>query len=153
MPIRYRKKTRKLRGRKTAGYGSKKKHRGKGSSGGKGWGGSTKNKRSYVYVYAPDHFGHKGFRPPYGEAADVVINVDAACRLAEKLGVKELDLGEQGYTKLLGRGKAEKAVTIKVKRASASAIEAVKKAGGNVIVEQVSEKKEAKQVKDEKEEE
>ena len=55
------KKVQKMRGSKTHGYGAKKKHRGKGSKGGKGYGGSTKHNRTYIYAYEPEHFGHKGF--------------------------------------------------------------------------------------------
>ncbi|UZE93650.1 MAG: uL15 family ribosomal protein [Candidatus Pacearchaeota archaeon] len=53
-----------LRGRRSCGYGARKKHRGKGSKGGKGMAGTGKRagqKRTWVLKYDPDHFGKRGF--------------------------------------------------------------------------------------------
>jgi large subunit ribosomal protein L15 len=133
------KRIRQMRGQGGAGYGGKKKHRGKGSRGGKGWAGSTKHRRSYVYKYAPDHFGYKGFRPPQPKE-NVAINLDGVEKLAS--GKSEINLTELGYTKLLSRGKLSKPLTITVARASAGAIEAVKAAKGKLILEEVSEEDE-----------
>lgn len=126
---------RQMRGQGGAGYGGKKKHRGKGSHGGKGWAGSTKHKRSYVYKYAPHHFGYRGFKPPAAVLTeDVVINLDDVDKFAEKSGKKEIDLSALGYTKLLGRGKLSRPLEIKVARASKGAAAAVKASGGKLIV-------------------
>ncbi len=129
MPPRFRKKITRQRGQRWHGWGAKKKHRGKGSRGGKGWGGSTKHKRSYVYTYAPDHFGYKGFHSlkKRGKA----INVGDL----EKLGKKEIDLNEMGYEKLLSKGKVSSALTIKVSKFSAKAKEKIEAAGGKIISE------------------
>ena len=127
------KRIRQMRGQGGAGYGGKKRHRGKGSQGGKGWAGSTKHKRSYVYKYALAHFGYKGFRPPQFRV-EVALNLDDAEKLSNKIGKTELDLTELGYTKLLGRGKLTKPLAIKIARASASAKEAVESAGGKLLL-------------------
>ena len=118
-----------------SGYGGKKKHRGKGSRGGKGWAGSSKHRRSYIYSYKPDHFGYRGFRPPSAVITeDVVINLESVEEIANKTGRTELDLNALGYTKLLGRGAISKPLTIKIARASESAQAAVEKAGGKLIL-------------------
>jgi large subunit ribosomal protein L15 len=57
-----RKKAVKMRGSKTHGYGSKKKHRGGGSRGGKGFAGSFKHKKVFLKKYHPDHFRKKKFK-------------------------------------------------------------------------------------------
>ena len=138
------KRIRQMRGQGGAGYGGKKKHRGKGSQGGKGWAGSTKHKRSYVYNYAPYHFGYKGFRPPTAVLTeDVILNLDDVEKIVAKEGKKEIDLTAMGYTKLLGRGKLAKPLAIKIARASAAAKEAVESAGGKLILEEIAEEKEA----------
>ncbi|MEM4318552.1 MAG: uL15 family ribosomal protein [Candidatus Pacearchaeota archaeon] len=54
-----------LRGRRTCGYGSRKKHRGKGSKGGKGMAGTGKRagqKLTYVYRYYGKYLGRYGFK-------------------------------------------------------------------------------------------
>lgn len=132
-----------MRGQGGAGYGGKKKHRGKGSRGGKGWAGSTKHRRSYVYKYAPEHLGYKGFRPPAAVITeDVIINLEDLERLAAKTGKTELDLTALGYTKLLGRGRLSRPLTIRIASASASAKAAVEKAGGKMMLAAAEEKKE-----------
>ncbi len=53
-----------LRGRRSCGYGARKKHRGKGSKGGKGMAGTGKRagqKRTWVFKYEPDYLGKRGF--------------------------------------------------------------------------------------------
>lgn len=131
------KRIRQMRGQGGAGYGGKKKHRGKGSRGGKGWAGSTKHRRSYIYKYAPDHLGYRGFRPPTAVLSEeVILNLDDVEAIAMKTGKAELDLTTMGYTKLLGRGKLSKPLTIKIACASARAVEAVKSAGGKLVLEE-----------------
>jgi large subunit ribosomal protein L15 len=121
------KKTQQMRGSKTHGYGAKKKHRGKGSRGGKGYGGSTKHNRSYVYAKEPWHFGHKGFHSLKKKA--VVVNI----RDLEKLSKgSEVDLTALGYTKLLSAGEVTTALKVKIKKASKKAKEKIEKAGGSV---------------------
>lgn len=49
-------------------------------------------------------------------------------------GKVTLDLNELGYEKLLGAGRVDAVVTIKVKKASKSAKEKITEAGGEVLV-------------------
>ena len=125
------KKTQKMRGSKTHGYGAKKKHRGKGSRGGKGYAGSHKHKYSYITTYEPEHFGYKGFHSL--KKKDVIINISDIEKLAK--GKKELDLNEMGFTKLLSDGKISKALTIKIRKFSKKAKEKIEKEGGKIISE------------------
>jgi large subunit ribosomal protein L15 len=122
------KKTQKMRGSKTHGYGAKKKHRGKGSKGGCGYGGSTKHNRSYIYAKEPWHFGHKGFHSL--RKKDVAVNIRDLEKLSK--GKSELDLTAMGYTKLLSAGDISKPLKIKIKKASKKAKEKIEKAGGSV---------------------
>lgn len=122
------KKVHKMRGYKR-GFGSKKKHRGKGSKGGKGYGGSTKHKRSYIYAYEPDHFGYKGFHSL--RKKDVIINIKDLEKISKESN--ELNLNEMGFTKLLSDGEVSKAVTTKIKKFSKKAKEKIEKAGGKII--------------------
>ncbi|MEM2955643.1 MAG: 50S ribosomal protein L15, partial [Nitrososphaerales archaeon] len=63
MPTRLRK-TRKLRGSRTVGYGQVGQHRKSGSRGGKGKAGLHKHKWSWTVKYAPNYFGRDEFKPP-----------------------------------------------------------------------------------------
>ena len=70
-----------------------------------------------------------------------VINVGALELVTEKFpveGRKEksvLDLESLGYTKLLGTGKITKPLVVKVASCSKTAVEKIKKAGGQVLTE------------------
>jgi len=62
---RKRSKRSRIRGRRTCGYGARKKHRGKGSKGGKGLAGTGKkagHKRTYLLRYGIKALGKKGFK-------------------------------------------------------------------------------------------
>lgn len=135
MVVRFRKKNRAMRGSMTHGWGAKKKHRGKGSKGGKGYGGSTKHKRSYIYAKEPDHFGKRGFFAL--KKKDKTINVGEL----EKIGGNEIDLKAMGYDKLLSKGNMTMPLSIKVKRASKKAKEKIEKAGGKLFLDKVVDKK------------
>ena len=129
MPPRFRKKITRQRGGKWHGWGAKKKHRGKGSRGGKGYGGSSKHKRSYIYTYEPGHFGHKGFHSfkKKGKA----VNVGDL----EKFGKGEINLTELGYEKLLSKGIVSSPLIIKVSKFSQRAKEKIEAAGGKISSE------------------
>ena len=107
------KKTQKMRGSKTHGYGSKKKHRGKGSRGGKGYAGSHKHKYSYIVKYEPNHFGSKGFHSL--KKRGKFINIKDLERLAKG---SEIDLTAIGIDKLLSAGEIKRPLAIKVKKYS-----------------------------------
>jgi len=134
MVMRFRKKSRKMRGKKTHGYGSKKKHRGKGSRGGKGYAGSHKHKWTYILKYEPDHFGKHGFVSK--KKKERVINVGELEKLVNKLGLNTqevIDLEALGYTKLLGSGSIDIPLKIKVRSYSQRAAEKIGSAGGEII--------------------
>ncbi len=95
--------------------------------------GLHKHKWSYMVKYAPDHFGSNKWHPPHPATTDRWVNVYELEKIAAAESV--VDLGAMGYDKLLGQGTISKALTVKVPRASASAIGKVKAAGGNVTVE------------------
>lgn len=128
-------KTKKGRGHRTHGRG-RKHGRGKGLRGGKGNAGLHKHRflttvkleKAGVLV-----FGHRGFKRPTGTVfADATINVgELDLRFA---GKTTLDLGEHGYTKLLGAGAVRAPFQVTVEAASGGAVEKIKAAGGNVTM-------------------
>ena len=128
MVVRFGAKIKKRRGKRWHGFGSKKKHRGKGSRGGKGFAGSAKHRWSYITTYKPDHFSGKGFfslKKKYKE-----INIDQLVKLTGNK--KDIDLSTHGYSKLLGRGEISKAINVKVESFTTSAKEKIEAAGGTV---------------------
>ena len=118
-------KTNKMRGGKSNGYGSKKKHRGGGSRGGKGYGGLSKHKRSFVYSKKKDHFGKKGF---YSGKKEKAINVGDLSKFKEKM----INLKKMKYDKLLGNGEVDNKLIIIINKFSKSAKEKIEKAGGEI---------------------
>ncbi|MEM5812805.1 MAG: uL15 family ribosomal protein [Candidatus Aenigmatarchaeota archaeon] len=155
MPTKLRK-TRKMRGSKTHGYGSKKKHRGKGSKGGKGYAGSHKHKWIKIIKEEPDHFGKHGFTSIRRKESKA-INIKDLERLIKdfregKIDIKndeikednekiEINLTKLGYDKLLGKGKLnfEKPIIIIVKSFSKQAKEKIESANGKIIAEEIIE--------------
>ncbi|MDI6720918.1 MAG: uL15 family ribosomal protein [Candidatus Aenigmarchaeota archaeon] len=130
MTVRFRKKITRQRGSTSHGWGSKKKHRGGGSRGGRGMAGRHKHKYSYVVTKEPDYFGFRGFtsRKKKGKA----INIDDMQKLSDETTI---DLKSLGYEKLLSRGRVERAVTVKAAKFSAKAKEKIEAAGGQIISE------------------
>jgi large subunit ribosomal protein L15 len=87
----------------------------------------------YMEKYMPDHFGRHGFkRPPSAVKKVKAINVS---QLEEMFpGKKEIDLGKEGYGKLIGSGTINTKFKIKVDKASSKAITKVEEKGGEVII-------------------
>jgi len=133
-------KTHKMRGSRTFGYGSKKKHRGAGSRGGKGMAGTGKRadskKPSYWNV---KYFGKKGFTRK-NSLNQKTINVSVIEQnlpsliqkgfVKESAGVYELDVALLGAQKILASGKVTKKFKLKAAYFSASAKKKVQDAGG-----------------------
>ena len=143
MVVRRRKKVRKMRGHRTYGYGSHKKHRGGGSRGGRGKAGMHKHKWIYTVKYEPDHFGKRGFkRPREVVRKSKAINLDELDKMVEKLleegkakkekGKIIVDLQQLGYDKLLGRGKVTHPLVVKAKFFSSMAKKKLEEVGGEV---------------------
>jgi len=140
--------TRRFRGGRTHGRGHKA-GRGKGKRGGFGNAGMHKHKFKWMIKYDPDHFGRHGFkRPQLITHADTTINLEevesnlgkyllsGAAKQVE--GKIQVDLGPLGIDKLLGSGRATLPLTITVAKASARAVEKMKRAGGVVVAEEVT---------------
>lgn len=129
MVVRFRKKVHKMRGY-DRGFGEKKKHRGKGSRGGKGYAGSTKHKKSYIVRFEPHHFDHRGFHS-LSKVEKKIANVGDLEKLAA--GKAELNLTELGYDKLLGSGEISAPLAVRVSQFSKSAKAKIEKAGGKIV--------------------
>jgi len=139
MPTRYRK-TRKLRGSRTHGWGQVAQHRASGHKGGVGIAGMLKHHFSSMLKYDPDHFGHDSTHPPHPNITKKWASVRDLDDLFRKFGQKEgekkvIDLNTKGYQKLLGGGKLGNAYTVKVKQSTKSAQDKVKQAGGEVLID------------------
>lgn len=135
MPHKLRK-TRKMRGSRTCGFGRVGQHRDQGS---KGFRKSGRHKRGWSWVirYEPNYFGKDGFTSPKSIRQKVnVINVGRLSEIAERLSVEKekdkllIDLEKLGYTKLLGAGKITKPLIVRVASCSKSAADKIKEAGG-----------------------
>jgi len=128
----------------------KKGGRGAGLRGGRGNAGLHKHKYMHMLKYMPDHFGDYGFkRPPSAVKKVKAINVGQLEELFP--GKKEVDLGKEGYDKLLGGGTIKTKLKIKVDNASQKAVEKIEGKGGEVVlpkqpVEEVAEAPPAEEV-------
>ncbi len=129
------------RGRGTHGYGERKKHKKSGHKGGKGMSGSGKradHKKTLVLKkYGHKYFGKQGITSR-GTKRDIRkrINLQQIELNLEKYGQKKNDVWEinlKNY-KILGTGEVKNKLIINAKEASKSAIEKVKKAGGEIII-------------------
>jgi large subunit ribosomal protein L15 len=128
-------KTRKMRGSRTHGYGRIGQHRDAGSKGQRKVG-RHKHLWSYVVAHEPEYFGKKGFTSRQSlMRREKPINIAQLGELPLEDDATQVNLTSMGYTKLLGTGKITKPLTITVAACSKTAAEKVKKAGGNVVTE------------------
>ncbi len=128
-----RKKVVRMRGSKTHGYGSKKKHRGKGSHGGKGLAGRMKHKKTFFKRWGYDKQPRfKSLEHRFG-LKEKAINLGDLIKLTDK---SEIDASEFGYGKVLSEGVLDRAVTIKAKKFSERAKQKIEAAGGKAVVEE-----------------
>jgi large subunit ribosomal protein L15 len=131
-------KTRKMRGSRTHGYGRVGQHRGAGSRGHRKVG-RHKHLWSYVTAHEPEYFGKKGFTSRQSlKRKEHIINIAKLDEMSKKISPKNeeelhIDLASLGYTKLLGTGKITKPLIVKVISCSKSAAEKIKNAGGQVL--------------------
>ena len=137
-----RRKTRRLRGSRCHGWGRSGQHRDSGMQGGHGNAGWKRHRWSSVIRYGWE-IGTTGFvpvRPKYMRA----INIDQLSQnlptLSEQGKTKsagnriEVDLGQIGYTKLLGKGKVSQPLRIIVAQCSEMAASKISKAGGEIVL-------------------
>jgi large subunit ribosomal protein L15 len=139
MPTRLRK-TRKLRGSRTVGYGQVGQHRKSGSRGGKGKAGLHKHKWSWAVKYAPNYFGRDEFKPPsrtvakkwinVGELNEIYEGLSKSGNIKKKDGKALIDLTDLGYDKLLGEGEVKHPYYVMAKSSTKSAKDKIEKAGG-----------------------
>ncbi len=148
-----RKKFSRQRATHTHGWGSKKKHRGAGSRGGRGLAGTGKrgDAKKTLHWKNSKYFGKHGFKKKGMKIEINPINIDYIEENISKFKKEDglVDLNKLGYNKLLGKGKIKSKLNLKVDYASSKAVEKVKKAGGEVILT----KKEKEQKTEEKPEE
>jgi len=140
MPHRLRK-VRKLRGSRSHGWGVRQ-HKGKGSHGGFGRAQGHKGKWTYTVKYEPDRYGKHGFHRPMSVETNT-INVEELDDLADKLladgqvvkkdGELIIDLNELGIGKLLGSGRVERRLTLRVKSHSRLAAKKIEDAKGKIV--------------------
>lgn len=131
-----RKKVVKMRGSRTHGYGSHKKHRGAGSRGGRGFAGSTKHMKLWVKKYHPEKLVKKRFKSLVQKglrSPTVTINLKDIALLAEKSNAGEINLTDLGYHKVLGTGTITRPLIIKAPAFSKKAAEKIEQAGGKAV--------------------
>jgi large subunit ribosomal protein L15 len=144
MTVKMRKKNSRQRGSHTHGWGSKKKHRGAGNRGGRGMAGTGKRgDAKKPSIWKKRYLGKYGFKKKNIKVKINAINIRTIeqeilkllnLKLAEeKDGSVVLDLKKIGYNKLLSNGKVSRKLKITTPYASASAIEKIKAAGGEVV--------------------
>lgn len=134
MTTRFRKKVRRMRGSHTHGWGAKKKHRGGGSRAGRGSAGLMKQKKSWMLLHEPRHFGKSGFKvPPEAKRRLSAISLRELDALARALGSTELDLAALGYNKVLGHGRLTQPLTVRAALIVESAKRKITAAGGIAI--------------------
>lgn len=130
-----------LRGARTCGYGSRKKHRGKGSKGGMGMAGTGKKagqKRTFVLKYFPNYFGKKGFtsRNKKLKAINLEDIQGKLNHFIEKKIAKKtpggIEINLKGY-KVLGAGELKDKFLITADSFSENAKEKIIKSGSKII--------------------
>ena len=132
-------KSRRQRGTRFCGWGQIGQHRASGSRGGVGNAGKHKHFYIRTLKEEPEHFGHEQFHALRKSDITRWVNLKDLNQLmkyskATEDGKVVLDLSELGYEKLLGAGRVDAVVSIRVKKASKSAKEKITQAGGEVLV-------------------
>lgn len=140
MVVRKEKKSRKYRGYRTHGWGTKGQHRDRGAQGGRAVG-MHKEKWSWLVKYGEGWYGKHGFRNPTSKVINSInlrklqtLIDNGTIRPTEENGKQVIDLEKYGYEKLLAGGSLTSKVVIKVKHATEKAVEKVKQLGGEIIL-------------------
>lgn len=156
MAVNKRKKFSRQRGSHTHGWGSKKKHRGAGSRGGRGMAGTGKKgdaKKPSIWKNVK-YFGKYGFKkkgiiPEIKPVNLIYFEQKLGSLLANKLISKEndlyiIDVAKLGFNKVLGYGKLTKKYKILAPLFSKGASQKIKAAGGEAIETKAKEEKPVK---------
>lgn len=133
-------KVRKQRGSRYMGWGQVGQHRKSGGRGGKGKAGGRKHFWIRTVKYEKDRYKKIGFKPPSAKKQKQdIINVgeleDIARRLHNKNIIEagnELDLSSIGIRKILGKGKINIPLYIRVSEITILAREKIETAGGSI---------------------
>jgi len=133
-------KIRRQRGSRTHGWGTSGQHRGSGMLGGHGNVGLLRHKKSAVIRYGgipkkrllPKMGRKQRSIATVGQLEDLLIRPDSARAVSEHEGKKVLDLRSLGYTKLLGSGKIDVPVLVRIEKSSKSAVSKIEAAGGRI---------------------
>ena len=134
-------KVRKLRGSRTHGWGTSGQHRESGMLGGHGNAGLFRHKKSSVIRYGiqlkkktllPRLEDKRRSVTSVGQLEDFLVRRDSAHAVSEQEGKKLLDLRALGFTKLLGSGKIQVPILVKIDSFSKSAAAKIEAAGGRV---------------------
>jgi large subunit ribosomal protein L15 len=134
-------KVRKLRGSRTHGWGTSGQHRGSGMLGGHGNVGLLRHKKSAVIRYKiqmkkksllPRMEDKRRSVTSVGELEDLLARRDCAHAVTDHDGKKLLDLQVLGFTKLLGSGKIQVPILVRVGSFSRSAAAKLEAAGGRI---------------------
>ncbi len=146
MKIKKRKKSSRFRGSHTHGRGFKKKARGSGHRGGKGLAGTGKRgdqrKTLILNLYGNDYFGKdrairrkQQIKLEAINIQQIVQNIPSFIKSGKaKESKDEIQINLKGY-KILSMGEANKKLKITAAAASQSALAKIKKAGGEIIIE------------------
>jgi len=146
MVIHKRRKYSRQRGSWTHGWGAKKKHRGAGNRGGRGMAGTGKRADTVKPLIWDNlkYFGRYGFRKKGPKEKIVPINISyfeehfdrllKEKKIEQKDGMYLVEIEKLGFNKLLGAGKVTKKFKLITKYAAKTAVEKVKKSGGDVIL-------------------
>jgi large subunit ribosomal protein L15 len=138
--IRREKKSRKLRGWRSHGWGSVGQHRDRGSQGGRPVG-MSKEKWSWAVKYGRSWYGKKGFVNPT-RASPKVITLRQFVQMIEGSRITPIneggetvyDLAALGYGKLIGGSKIQSKLTVRVPSLSERARQRIEEVGGKVIL-------------------
>ncbi|MBS3080711.1 uL15 family ribosomal protein [Candidatus Pacearchaeota archaeon] len=135
------KKSRKQRGQTTYGHGARKKWKKSGHRGGTGMAGTGKRadqkKTLIIKKYGNKYFGKQGITSKKTEKRkNLVINVNDIEKDYDNLMKK---YGKDGWLelkkyKILGDGEIKKKIKLKARKISKSALDKIKKAGGEVEI-------------------
>ncbi len=150
MPIRRKKKSRKLRGSRTHGWGFGKRHRGKGSKAYTGGGGGKRGAHHETFFLSQgiQPIGKHGMsvRSRIVNIPIITINIrEIEERLHEfeqhklvekKADAYSVDLTKLGFVKILSEGKPSKKLNVICSSCSTKAKQKIEKAGGSVAIKE-----------------
>ena len=135
MARRHAKRSRKYLASRRWGRGNIKFGRGKGSKGGKGYGGGHKHKWTYMVKYEPDHYGAEPNKSLKKERTPIlnVWQLEQLARngkLQQSAGKYEASFPEH---KILGFGNIKTAMVVRALAFSKDAEQKIQKAGGQAV--------------------